>query len=67
MTIDYVPSYALPRRSGAGFLPPKKIFTIESIVFWTSMPLEFVQATIDEMPGGSRRGREHAGRAKRHR
>jgi Large polyvalent protein associated domain 29/Family of unknown function (DUF6011) len=33
-----------------GRVPPT-IVTLERIVFWTAMPLEFVKATIDEMPG----------------
>ena len=32
-----------------GLVPPT-IGTIERIVFWTGMPLEFVRATINEMP-----------------
>jgi Family of unknown function (DUF6011) len=45
--IHYVAPYL--GRELPGLVPPR-IVTLERIVFWTAMPLEFVKAPIDEMP-----------------
>jgi hypothetical protein len=48
--IDYVHCLAPYLGRELPGLEPPLIVTVERIVFWTSMPLEFVQSTIDEMP-----------------